>query len=64
MALYNVLFLLKSLLRQIAELVFCGGLWFLLYFCVVNCLFQLIFIETLHKWLREMTDGADHSINM
>lgn len=64
MALYNVLFFIKSLLGQIAELVFCGGLWFFLYFCVINCLFQLIFYETLYKWLYEMTDGADHSINM
>lgn len=64
MALYNILFFIKSLLRQIAELVFCGGLWFFLYFCVVNCLFQLIFVESLHKWLCEMTDGADHSINI
>jgi len=49
MALYNVLFFIKFLLRQIAELVFCGGLWFFLYFFVVNCLFQLIFVQTLHK---------------
>jgi len=61
MALYNVLFFIKSLLRQIAELVFCDGLWFFLYFCVVNCLFKLIFVD---KWLWEMSDGADHSINM
>jgi hypothetical protein len=65
MALYNVLFFIKSLLRQTAELVFCGGLWLFLYLCVINCLFQQIFVETLHKWLCEMTGGAaDHSINM
>jgi len=63
MALYNVLFCIKSLLRHIAELVFCGGLWFFLYFCVMNCLFQLFFVETLHKGLCEVTVGADHSIN-
>lgn len=45
MALYNVLFFIKSLLRQIAELVFCGGLWFFLYICVVNCLLQLILLR-------------------
>lgn len=64
MPLYNTLFFIKFLLRQIAVLVFYGGLWFFLYFCVVTCLFQLIFVQTLHKWLYKITDAADHSINM